>query len=138
MEDHSCILIVEDEKLVADGLRGILDELDLGTCQVAQTVDEAVSAAQRYKPLLIIMDLQLRGLGDGVDAARQIHKQLDCPIIYTTGNTAPSALRRILEDRPSVILKKPFSVIDLKLAILAVLREQAEGAVPSPAQGSLG
>jgi two-component system, response regulator PdtaR len=127
MKDHPCILIVEDERLVADGLREVLDELDLGTCQVAQTVEEAVSAADRYNPLLIIMDLQLRGSGDGVDAAQQIHDHLDCPIIFTTANTAPSALTRILEDRPSVILKKPFAVIDLKLAILAVLRELAEG-----------
>ena len=49
-----CILIVEDEPLVADGLRGIMDELDLGTCQVAQSVQEAVSAAYEWQPLLII------------------------------------------------------------------------------------
>ena len=45
MEDHSCILIVEDEPLVAEGLREVMDELDLGTCQVAQSVDEAVRTA---------------------------------------------------------------------------------------------
>ena len=126
MEDHPCILIVEDECLVAEGLREIVDELDLGTCQVAQSVDEAVRAAERHKPLLIIMDLQLRGIGDGVDAALAIHDHLDCPIIFTTGNTAPSALRRIYADRPSAILKKPFSVTELKQAIHSALRQVAD------------
>jgi two-component system, response regulator PdtaR len=126
MEDHSCILIVEDEPLVAEGLREVMDELDLGTCQVAQSVDEAVRTALKHNPLLIIMDLQLRGIGDGVDAAIEIHNHLDCPIIFTTGNTAPSALLRIFDDRPSSILKKPYSVVELKQALRLALRQAAE------------
>jgi two-component system, response regulator PdtaR len=126
MDENSCILIVEDEPLVADGLRGILDELGLGTCQVAQSVQAAVSAARANRPLLIVMDLQLSGIGDGVDAAQQIHEEQDCPIIFTTGNTAPSALQRICEDRPSAILKKPFSAEELKRAVVSALRTTAE------------
>jgi two-component system, response regulator PdtaR len=85
-----------------------MEELDLGTCQVAQSVDEAIRAAERHKPLLIIMDLQLRGFGDGVDAAIEIHEHLDCPIIFTTGDTSKSALVRMFDDRPSAILKNHF------------------------------
>ena len=70
-EHHPCVLIVEDERLVAEGLTGILNELDLGTCKVARTVDEAVKAAKEHQPLLVIMDLQLKGNGDGVDAAKR-------------------------------------------------------------------
>ena len=127
-----CILIVEDEPLVADGLRGIMDELDLGTCQVAQSVQEAVSAAYEWQPLLIIMDLQLRGIGDGVDAAQQIHQNLNSPIIFTTGDTTPAALRRMFQDRPSAILKKPFSVDELKRAIRSALRQAAEEGTEEP------
>ena len=125
-EGHPCILIVEDERMVADALAGLLSELDLGTCQVARNFEEAVRAAEKHPPLLIIMDLQLRGGGDGVDAAKKIHEQLDCPIIFTTGNTAPSALLRIFEDKPSAVLKKPFSPKDLMRAIQTALRETVE------------
>ena len=125
-EEHPCILVVEDERLVADGLTGLLRELDLGTCQVARTFEEAVRAAEEHTPLLIIMDLQLRGNGDGVDAAKKIHEHLDCPIIFTTGDTAPSALLRIFEDKPSAVLRKPFSADDLLRAIRTALRERVD------------
>ena len=124
-EEHPCILVVQDERMVANALTGLLTELDLGTCQVARSFEEAVRAAE-HTPLLIIMDLQLRGNGDGVDAAKKIHEQLDCPIIFTTGDTAPSALLRIFEDKPSAVLRKPFSADDLLRAIRTALRETVD------------
>jgi CheY-like chemotaxis protein len=126
MSEISYILIVEDEPLVADGLRGVLEEIGLHTCHVAQSVDDAIRSAEMHKPLLIIMDLQLRGVGDGVDAAIAIHKHMDCPIIFTTADTSESALQRMFEDRPSAILKKPFSVAVLKRAVLTSLRQSLE------------
>jgi two-component system, response regulator PdtaR len=126
MSGTPCILIVEDEPLVADGLRGVLEEIGLGTCHVAQSVGDAIRAAEQHKPLLIIMDLQLRGIGDGVDAAIAIHKHMNCPIIFTTADTSKSALQRMFEDKPSAILKKPFSVGVLKRAVLTSLRQALE------------
>ena len=67
-----------------------------------------------------------------LDAAQQIHQNLNSPIIFTTGDTAPAALRRMFEDRPSAILKKPFSVDELKRAIRSALRQAAEEGTEEP------
>ena len=95
MPDGSCVLIVEDEYMIAAAVRQIMHELKLGLSHVAQTVEDAIKAAKEYKPLLIIMDLELKGHGDGVDAAIRIHEDQSCPIIFTTGHSGPAALQRI-------------------------------------------
>ena len=122
MPDGSCVLIVEDEYLIAAAVRQIMHELKLGLSHVAQTVEDAIKAAKEYKPLLIIMDLELKGNGDGVDAAIRIHKDQSCPIIFTTGHSGPAALQRIFQDHPTAIVKKPFSAEELKRAIRTALQ----------------
>jgi DNA-binding NarL/FixJ family response regulator len=66
------VLIVDDHSIVRDGL-ALLMERELGTKIVgfATTGEEAVSAAQRLEPDLIIMDLMLPAL-NGIDATRRI------------------------------------------------------------------
>jgi two-component system, response regulator PdtaR len=122
MKHNPCILIVEDDYLVADALTIVVEDLGFGTCEIARTVQEAVDAANAHHPILVLMDLELEGNGDGVDAATQIHATHDCPIIFLTANINPSAKRRILEDKPAAVLTKPFSAQELKRVMRNTLR----------------
>jgi DNA-binding NarL/FixJ family response regulator len=66
------ILIVDDHGIVRDGLRSLLRcEHDLKVVGLAATGENAVLAAQRLKPDVIIMDLLLPML-NGIDATRRI------------------------------------------------------------------
>ena len=120
MAQKECILIVEDNGLVADALKLWLQEFGYSTCHIATTAQEAIEAAAAYRPVLTFMDLKLGGNGDGVDAAKQIHTIHGCAIIFLTGDTRPEATHRMLEDRPAAILKKPFSEAELKRALAQV------------------
>jgi two-component system, response regulator PdtaR len=124
VQDERCILIVEDEHPIADALQHIVHDLGLGVCHVAATVDEAVKAAKQHRPLLVIMDLELKGQGDGVDAAKRIHEDQGCPIIFTTGHTEAAALQRILQDNPAAVLKKPFSAEELMSVVWSTLESR--------------
>ena len=119
------VLVVEDNRLVAAALDVWLNEMGYAAVRTVSTVPEAVEAAVSLNPRVVLMDLHLPGIGDGVDAAKQIHEtyRLKCPVIFLTGDTSSDAVKRILQDHPAAILKKPVSETALRQTIDEVIRE---------------
>ena len=100
------ILVVEDNVLIARFLAEILLELGHTVCANARTESEAVQAAARYAPDMIIADVHLAS-GDGVAAVRKIERAGHVPHLYMTGggvSTIPEY---------AAVLRKPFSLDDL-------------------------
>src|SRR3546814_12180485 len=54
----SCILIVEDEFLIADHLATMIDDMGLAVCGIADTADEAVAMAAQHRPDVVLMDVR--------------------------------------------------------------------------------
>ena len=69
------VLIIEDEPLIVLDLKAILTELDCEVCAVAGTADEAMTAARRDQPDLILADIRLPGEVDGIDAVKAIQAE---------------------------------------------------------------
>jgi CheY-like chemotaxis protein len=118
-----CVLVVEDEFLIAQGLTMQVEELGLTVCAVADTADDAVALAQAHRPKLVLMDVRLRGVKDGVDAALAIHETVGSKVLFVTGSREPATLTRIEADHPAGILFKPVSDRQFRVAV-----EQALGA----------
>jgi two-component system, response regulator PdtaR len=125
MSSDTCVLVVDDEQLIALGLRLTLEDMGIEVCGTAATADKAVELAQRHKPGIILMDVRLRGEGDGVDAALEIHRMLDVAIIFITGSREPEMVARIQQDHPAEILFKPILPIHLREAIEKVRQRNA-------------
>ncbi len=69
------ILLVDDHEVVRMGLRTLLERREnIAVVGEAGTVEEAVAAAQRTEPDVIVMDIRLPD-GSGVDACREIRGQ---------------------------------------------------------------
>jgi DNA-binding NarL/FixJ family response regulator len=114
-------LIVEDEFLIAEGLRVQLEALGLDVCAVATTAEAAVALAQLHRPDLVLMDVRLGGEKDGVDAAMEIHGSMKTPVIFVTGSREDMTIARINSDHPAGVLFKPVSPFQLKRTIESVL-----------------
>ena len=110
-------LIVDDEFLIAEGLRMQLEDMGLNVCGVAATADAAVAMAILHRPEVILMDVRLAGDGDGVDAALAIHEQVGSKVIFVTGSREPSTLARIEQDHPAGVLFKPIYGRQLQNAV---------------------
>lgn len=68
------ILLVDDHKLLRDGLRNIIEQKS-NMVIVGEASDgrEAIKKAAEKKPDVIVMDVAMPGL-NGIEAAKQIHK----------------------------------------------------------------
>ncbi len=118
-----CVLIVDDEFLIAESLCMHMEDMGLAVCGTAATADDAVALAERHRPKLVLMDMRLRGEADGVDASLAIHASVGSKIIFITGSREPATIERIGLDHASSVLFKPFSGYGLRSAIKAALAD---------------
>jgi len=78
------VLLADDQSLVLAGLRTILEaEADIEVIGEARTGAEAVEAARRLKPDLVLMDIRMPGM-DGIAATRQLADTDTKVVILTT------------------------------------------------------
>ncbi len=101
------ILIVDDEFLISMHFSAQVEDMGLTVCAVAETAADAISAAERHRPAVVLMDMRLRGEEDGVDAALRIHAQVGSKVIFITGSREQATVDRINSDHPFDILFKP-------------------------------
>lgn len=117
MEAAPKILIVEDERMIAEYFKVYVESLGYRVCGIAMTANEAVRLAREEQPSLIFMDVRLMGTKDGIDAANEIHRHRPVPTVYVTGSTEPETIKKIEADHPSAILIKPVLAEQLKEAL---------------------
>jgi CheY-like chemotaxis protein len=91
---NSRILVVEDEAIVAMGIKQKLEDLGHQVVDIAYTGEDAVQTALETKPDLILMDIVLKGNVDGIEAAAKIRNQLDIPVIYLTAYSDEEVLEQ--------------------------------------------
>ncbi len=121
------ILVVEDSRLVATRLCKTLTKLDYVAVAVVDSGEAAMQQAVQLAPDLVLMDINLAGKIDGIEAARQIRAQLDVPIIYLTANTDEAVLQRAKLTEPSSYLVKPVREKELHAAIeMTLYRHRSE------------
>lgn len=119
---QDCVLVVEDEFLIAMGFRMQVEDMGLAVCGTAATAEDAIVQAQTHRPALVLMDMRLWGKRDGVDAAIAIHNTVGSKVIFITGSRDPATIERINGDHPFALLFKPVSNRQLRSAITDAMR----------------
>jgi len=118
---RECVLVVDDQALIADLWCIVLEDMGLDVCGTAPTASAAIEMARQHRPKVIIMDVRLRGELDGVDAALAIHQSLGSRVIFVTGSSEPETLARIGLARSSAVLFKPVSNRQFQSAVREAL-----------------
>lgn len=102
------VLIVEDEMIVAMSLESLVEDFGFEVCAMAATGAEAVTFAKALRPDLILMDVNLIGDMDGVEAARQVRETMDARIVFVTAYGSGEVVERIQSTIPhAVVVSKP-------------------------------
>jgi AmiR/NasT family two-component response regulator len=118
---NDCILVVEDEFLIADHFVGQIEAMGRTVCGIADTAQKAIALACELRPSVVLMDVRLKGQGDGVDAAIAIHDAVGSRIVFVTGSREPENLRRMGLDHACAVLFKPLGGNELRIAIDAAM-----------------
>lgn len=101
------IMVVEDEFLVALNIKEDLMLSGYEVPAIARSGEEAICKAVEVLPDLILMDITLDGLLDGITAAAEIRKAHAIPIIYLTAHAGANTIEKAKATMPFGFLPKP-------------------------------
>ncbi|WP_162305813.1 response regulator [Oleisolibacter albus] len=102
------LIICEDEAIIAMGLQMMVTAFGHEVCAVCASAEEAVAAAEQHRPDLVLMDVMLRGPGDGIEAACAIRSRFGIPSLIMTAIDGPQVRERMAAARPYGFLSKPY------------------------------
>lgn len=111
------ILVVEDEAIVAMEIEIHLLMNNYAIAGICQSSERAVELSLENNPDLIMMDINIQGMHDGIRTAQLIRETIKPAILFLSAYTDPQTKERIKIIPDSKLMTKPFSVDELISAI---------------------
>lgn len=131
----SKIMIVEDESIVAMGIRSTLTDLGYTVTGIAASSEVAIKKIAETQPDLVLMDINLKGDIDGVQTAEQVRSHFGIPVIFLTAYADNNTLQRAKVTEPFGYILKPFEEKELNISIeMALYKHQKEKQVKASGQ----
>jgi two-component system response regulator DevR len=120
------LLVVDDHEVVRQGLVALIDRREkFQVVAEAGTVEEALDAARRFQPDLVIMDVRLPD-GSGIEACREIRAELPATrVVMLTSYPDEEAVLSAIIPGASGYLLKQIRARDLINALEAVGRGES-------------
>jgi PAS domain S-box-containing protein len=119
------ILVVEDETLIAANLVKILSLLGYTVYKPVATGEDAIRSVTTEQPDLVLMDIELIGAMNGIEAAEKIRAISDIPIVYLTAYTDDLRIRQAQLTEPYGYIVKPAHSPELHATIEMALYKHA-------------
>ncbi len=121
------VLIVEDEGLVALEAKAQFEEIgyEVTVHHDAEGALAYLAARRDPRPCVVLMDINLHGEIDGVDAAKIITEQYGLPVIFVTGYEREDFYKKAMAVKPFAYFIKPIEPGYVKVSIDAAARFSA-------------
>ena len=116
---RTTVLIIEDEPLIALDIQTLVEQLGHDVTTIARTHTEAVRAAMKSRPGLILADIQLADGSSGLEAVNEILGTQEVPVIFITA--FPERFLTGQAPEPAFLITKPFSTDSVKAVISQAL-----------------
>jgi len=117
MDDKLKILIVEDEVIIAMRFEVFFSRRGYQVVDLVSSGEEAIKAAIKEKPDLILMDINLKGMMSGIEAATKITAEDNIPIIFMTGYSDENLRMEADKVNPLGYFMKPIDMNEVLDAI---------------------
>jgi len=122
--DRTRVLVVEDQPLAAKDVDATLSVMDYEVPEIVRKGEEAIERAAELDPDVVLMDIELAGEMDGIEAAQRIQDEHDVPIVFLTAHTEPDTVGRAKQFGPYGYISKPVDAIELRTAIEVATRKR--------------
>jgi CheY-like chemotaxis protein len=119
VEPSSKILILEDERLIAESIKLLVESNGYLVTDIVASGEDAIKQTELNNPDLLLMDIRVAGQLDGIETAVMIRaKKQKIPIVFLTAHPRErfSHLNQ-LDPSTFLYLRKPYSDEDLLDAI---------------------
>jgi DNA-binding LytR/AlgR family response regulator len=118
------IFIVEDESEFAENIEIILNLSGYLVVGKEKEGQLALRSILKLDPDLILLDINLKGVLNGINVAHKLREHSDIPIIFITAHSDENYLLQIAGIKNSFFILKPFSMEALNTIIsLAFLKQ---------------
>lgn len=126
----SSILIVEDEKIIAEDIKWTLVNFGYDVIGSVSEAKKIVSETKRLKPDLVLMDIKLGNRFEGIDAARAVKDETNLPVVFLTAYSDNDTIKKVLESSAYGYILKPYNDKELNAVIeMALYRHKMETAI---------
>ncbi len=115
-----CVLIVEDEPLIAMDLRDIIEEAGHEVAGVATRMSEALTVASEHPLDVAIMDYNIAGHHNGVDVARRLREEYGIGSLFVSASINDRLRAMAAEWSPVGFIGKPFIAQQIVKALSSV------------------
>jgi len=120
-------MIVEDEIITAMSMESKLSRIGYDICKLVTSGEDAIKNVEQDKPDLVLMDIILDGIINGIEAAGKIRASYGIPIIFVTGCEDEGTKELAEEVGHAGFFVKPAKIEDLKSAIeMAIIEHDKE------------
>ena len=121
------ILIVEDERIVAEDMKETLKNFGYRVVAIAVSGETATDRVNELHPDLILMDIHLAGKMTGIEAAEEILVHHDIPLIFLTAFADKELVSRAKLAGPYGYILKPYDEQELRITIeIALYKHKLE------------
>ena len=111
------ILIVEDEGITALNIKGLLENWGYKDPLIVLSSKDIFQDVAKYRPDLILMDINLNEAVDGIEIAKQLQADFDIPVVYLTAHSNEAIIERVKLTAYYGYIIKPFDNGELKITI---------------------
>lgn len=112
------VLIVEDEPLIAEGLKIMLEQMGYLVPAVFASGKDVLDNFTPGFADIVIMDINLKGAMNGIETSACLHAITQAPIIYVTDNMDERLRKQAIFGNNTVqYVTKPFTKTDIAIAI---------------------
>jgi CheY-like chemotaxis protein len=111
------VLIVEDDAVIALINKRMVEKIGHTVYLSVSTGLDAIEACRKTNPDIILMDIQLDGDINGIEAMEKIRVFSSAPVIYLSANSDNTTRELASKTLLSKFLTKPVALIQLQNAI---------------------
>ena len=101
------ILIVEDQYVEAHDLQLILERASYEVCGIARSYEQALQILETENPVLVLLDIMLKGKLNGIDLAKVLVDR-NIGFIFISANSGSRILEQAKTTQPYGFIIKPF------------------------------
>lgn len=125
--ENTKILIIEDNYVTLKEIEIHVKNMGYKMTKTAIDSEEAINKAEKFKPDLLLSDINLGGSINGIETVNIIRRKLDVPVIYLTAYDDDDTLMKAHITEPYAYIVKPFQERELSIAIsIALYKHKAE------------